>query len=357
MSPHASPLARYLLAAYLLLVVYGSLYPLSGWRDQGLSPFAFLDAGLPRYFTWFDIVLNVAAYLPLGLLGVLALAPRVNGAAAALLALAGGTAVSLLLEATQSYLPERIPSNADLAANALGAAIGALAGVAISGHLAPEAGLRRARARLFGAGHTVDLGLVLIALWFFTQLHPEPLLFGNGDLRDVIGGAPPELYPAETFVHIEAAVAAVNLLAVALLVALLAAAGAPRRRIAAAAILAALAARTFAFAVLFEPHAAFAWLTPGAAAGLAIGGAAALLLVGLPQTASVALCGLALMAGTALVNLAPENPYLAQSLAVWWQAQRHFFNFNGLTRTVSTLWPFAALVFLLAMATRTRATR
>jgi hypothetical protein len=61
------------------------------------------------------------------------------------------------------------------------------------------------------------------------------------------------------------------------------------------------------------------------------------------------------MAGTALVNLAPENPYLAHSLAVWWQG--HFFNFNGLTRTVSALWPFAALVFLLAMATRPRVPR
>jgi VanZ family protein len=355
MAPHASPLARYLLAAYLLFVVYGSLYPLAGWRDQGLSPFAFLGAALPRYFTWFDVALNVAAYLPLGLLSVLALAPRVNGAAAALSATAGAIAISLLLEAAQSYLPERIPSNADLAANAIGAAIGALAGLAISGHLAPEAGLRRVRARLFGAGHAVDLGLVLIGLWLFTQLNPETLLFGNGDLRSLLGGATPELYPAETFVRIETAVAASNVLAVSLLVALLAPAGAPRRRIAAAAIVAGLAARTVAFAILFDPHAAFAWLTPGAAAGLVIGGAAALMLAGLPQIASVALCGLALMAGTALVNLAPENPYLAHSLAVWWQG--HFLNFNGLTRTVSTLWPFAALVYLLAMATRARVTR
>ena len=355
MAPHASPLARYLLAAYLLLVVYGSLYPLSGWRDQGLSPFAFLGAPPPQYFTWFDVALNVAAYLPLALLAMLALAPWVNGAAAALIATAGATALSLLLEAAQSYLPERIASNADLAANAVGAAIGALAGIAISGHLAPEAGLRRARARLFGAGHAVDLGLVLIGLWLFTQLNPETLLFGNGDLRGLIGGATPELYPADTFVRIEAAVAGANVLAVALFVALLVAADGPRRRIAAMAIVAALAARTAAFAILFEPQAAFAWLTPGAATGLALGSVVSLAAVGLPRAGAVALGGLALMAATALVNVAPENPYLANSLAVWWQG--HFFNFNGLTRTVSTLWPFAALVYLLAMATRARVTR
>jgi VanZ family protein len=355
MAPHASPLARYLLAAYLLLVVYGSLYPLSGWRDQGLSPFAFLGAPPPQYFTGFDVALNVAAYLPLALLAVLALAPRVNGAAAALIATAGATAISLLLEAAQSYLPERIPSNADLAANAVGAAIGALAGVAISSHLAPEAGMRRVRARLFGMGHAADLGLVLTGLWLFTQLNPETLLFGNGDLRSFIGGATPELYPAETFVRIEAAVAAANVIAVALFVALLVAADGPRRRIAAAAIVVALAARTAAFAILFEPHAAFAWLTPGAATGLALGSLIAVVAVGLPRAGTVALCGFALMAATVLVNLAPENPYLAHSLAVWWQG--HFLNFNGLTRIVSTLWPFAALVYLLAMATRARVLR
>jgi hypothetical protein len=56
-----------------------------------------------------------------------------------------------------------------------------------------------------------------------------------------------------------------------------------------------------------------------------------------------------------LVNLAPENPYLVHSLAVW--RQGHFLNFNGLTRLVSTLWPFAALAYVLAAAGRGRAAR
>ena len=355
MAPRASPLARYLLLVYLLLVVYGSLYPLSGWRGQGLSPFAFLGAALPRYFTWFDVALNVAAYFPLGLLAVLAVAPRLTGTPAAALATASAVALSVLLEAAQSYLPDRIASNADLAANAAGAALGSIAGVAVAGHLAAEAGLRRSREQLFGAGHTVDLGLVLVGLWLFSQLNPETLLFGNGDLRSLIAGATPELYPAETFVRIEAAVAAANVIAVALLVGALVAEGAAARRIAAAALLAALAARTVAFAILFAPQAAFAWLTPGAAAGLALGIVAALAALTLPRAWKVALCGLALMTATALVNLGPENPYLAYSLAIW--RQGHFLNFNGLTRLVSTLWPFAALAYVLAVAARGRGAR
>jgi hypothetical protein len=57
---------------------------------------------------------------------------------------------------------------------------------------------------------------------------------------------------------------------------------------------------------------------------------------------------MALMASTALVNLAPANPYLAQSLQVW--PQGNFLNFNGLTHLTAELWPFAALAYLLLVA-------
>ena len=59
-------LARYLALAWLGLVVYGSLHPFSGWLDKGISPLAFLEGGWPRYWTAFDLVANVAVYLPLG---------------------------------------------------------------------------------------------------------------------------------------------------------------------------------------------------------------------------------------------------------------------------------------------------
>jgi hypothetical protein len=57
-----------------------------------------------------------------------------------------------------------------------------------------------------------------------------------------------------------------------------------------------------------------------------------------------------IMAATVLVNLAPPNPYLTASLKVWQQG--HFLNFNGLTRLVSALWPFAALGYLMFLAAR-----
>jgi VanZ family protein len=345
MPPRHSPLARYLAGVYWLLVVYGSLYPLSGWRDQGLSPFAFLAAPVPQYVTAFDVAANVVAYVPLGFLAVLAFTPRLRGAAACAAATLLAAVTSAGLEAAQGYLPDRIPSNLDLAANTAGAFAGAVAGLGAARWLIRQGRLRAARSRLFRPGHAVDLGLVLAALWLFTQLNPETLLFGNGDLRDLLAAQPAELYPAGTFAQIEAGVAAANAIAAALFVALLVNPGQPLRLLVLALVLGAVVARSAAFAILFQGHGAFAWLTPGAAAGLAIGTAAALLAVGLPRPWAVALCGLALMAATALVNLAPANPYVAQALAVW--PQGHFLNFNGLTRLVSALWPFAGLAYLL----------
>ena len=51
---HHSPLARLLFAVYLLLIVYASLYPLSGWRGHGGSPFEFLGTPWPRQILAFD---------------------------------------------------------------------------------------------------------------------------------------------------------------------------------------------------------------------------------------------------------------------------------------------------------------
>ena len=74
------PLARYLLAAYVLLIAYASLHPLSGWRAHGASPFAYLLVPWPRWITGFDIAANVLAYVPYGVLavwsGTAALGPR-----------------------------------------------------------------------------------------------------------------------------------------------------------------------------------------------------------------------------------------------------------------------------------------
>ena len=54
--------------ATICLIVYASLYPFAQWRDQDISPFRFLSAPLPQYWTGFDVAANLLGYAPLGFL-------------------------------------------------------------------------------------------------------------------------------------------------------------------------------------------------------------------------------------------------------------------------------------------------
>ena len=113
---------------YGLLVVYASWYPLSGWRDNGLAPWAFLAEHMPRYWTAFDLAVNVAGYVPLGALTVLALYPLLRGAQAVAVTVIFGVLLATLMEGVQTYLPSRVPSNLDILTNSMGLATGALLG-------------------------------------------------------------------------------------------------------------------------------------------------------------------------------------------------------------------------------------
>jgi len=339
---YASPLARYLAIAYALLVAYASLHPLTGWRDTGAPPFDFLAAAWPRYYTGFDLAANILAYVPLGFLAVPALQPRLGIAAAALLAVLFGGSLSLAVEVLQNYLPSRVPSNIDLACNLIGAMIGAAAGMNWGRALIDGGRLHRLRTRLVVRGQAGDFGLVLLGLWLLAQLNPELLLFGTGDLRGLLE-LPPLPYSAQRFAVIEGGVAAAGLLAAGLIAWSLL--RLQHRGLLVALLLPPLAVKAFASAVLVNAAQFAHWITPGNIGGLAFGMLALLAATHLPPLAQRMLAALALLFATALVNLAPENPYLAASLAVWQQG--HFLNFNGLTRLVSSLWPFAALPYLM----------
>ena len=343
-----SPLARILFAVFAALTVYASLYPMEGWRGAGVSPFAYLTAPWPRRIFYFDVVVNVLGYIPYGFLAAAALQPRLRGRAAFFAATASAAALSLVLEALQSYLPARIASNLDSLCNVLGAAIGAALAVRYAPRLLEEGAVARLRQSAFLQGGAIDLGLALMGLWLFIQLNPTSLLFGAGDLREFLGTREPRGERPAFFITIEALTSAANLTAASLLLSCLASSGAWVRRQILTLVGAALVVRTAAFAILMRAENVLAWLTHGAEIGLAVGLAVALAAVALPRGLRMILAALLIMAATVLVNLAPSNPYLAASLKVWQQG--HFLNFNGLTRLVSALWPFAALGYLMYLA-------
>ena len=203
------------------------------------------------------------------------------------------------------------------------------------------------RHHLFRSGAVADAGLLLIWLWLLTQFNPDTLLFGNGSLRGLLGIAAPLPYSADSFTGIEAAIVATETLAIALIVSLLA--RRTRGELAFAVVGAGLLAKSFAFLLMMSGTAGFAWATPGSLTGLATGLLFWLFASPLHERGRKALAASSLLVATTLVNIAPENPYLANTFQTWDPGQ--FLNFHGLTRLASNLWPFLALPWLFLMRT------
>src|SRR6267142_3108254 len=287
----ASTLARYLFVAYLLLVVYASLHPLPGWRDRGLPAFAFLTASFNRPVPAFDVFVNLLGYMPFGFLAVLATYPRLRGGAGFAFGVLCSILASFVLESVQVYLPTRTASNLDILANTAGGTVGAIAALLATRSLMDAGMLQSLRSRLFLPGGRVDLGLVLLGLWLFSQLSPETLLFGMGDLRDLFKTPSGRLYPAEVFLRVEAGVACANGLAAGLLAACLIARNQPARGVVVIFLSAALAVHTFGFGLLVSSQDILSWVTPGALYGVAAAILLLLVVAGMPRTTQLALMG------------------------------------------------------------------
>ncbi len=341
-------LTLYLAGSYLLLIVYASLYPLTGWQDRGDHPLSFLGAAWPRYYTGFDLAMNVTAYLPFGFLCAADMRRRMTRLPAWLLAGLSGGALSLGLELLQSYLPSRIPSNLDLACNTAGALLGGGLGALWGVRLLDQGRLAGLRRRFMMGGYGADIGVLLVAAWLLTQLSPESLLFGSGNLRQMLDLPPVQPFLAERFVELETLIAAAGLLAAGLVVSMLLQRHA--RRLTLALLCLALLVKTAAYALLMGPAAAQDWITPGNSLGIGIGLALWWIASFLGLALQRAVAALALLLATVMVNVAPENPYLHNMLQIWNPGQ--FLNFNGLTRLVSSLWPFLALPWLMTYRPR-----
>ncbi len=341
-------LTLYLTGSYVLLIIYASLYPLADWHDSGGDPSSFLGAAWPRYYTGFDLATNLIAYLPFGFLCAAAWRRQLAPLPAWLLTAMLGSALSLSMELLQNYLPNRVPSNLDLACNATGAMLGGWLGALWGARVLDEGRLAGLRRRLMMNGYGVDIGVLLVAAWLISQLSPESLLFGSGNLRQMLDLPPVQPFLAERFVDLETFIAAAGLLAAGLVISMLLRRHA--RALTLGLLLGALLIKTATHALLMGPAAALGWITPGNSLGIGIGLVlwwSASFLSFPPQRA---VASLALLLTTVMVNVAPENPYLQNMLQIWNPGQ--FLNFNGLTRLICSLWPFLVLPWLMTYRPR-----
>lgn len=357
-APAASSFARVSLLVYTLLIVYASWYPFSGWRDMGLGPFDYLGARLPYYWTGFDVWTNVAGYAPLGALLVLAMYPRLRPLWAIWPATAIGVLLSACMEAVQTWLPTRVPSNLDLITNSAGVFLGAVLGALSSRYFLRESRFLAMRRRWFSG--EASRGLAVAGLWPLALIYPQNHLFGLGHLVPPLSSFFSDLFDtpidlattwinnaqlsAEQYWLADVIVTACGLTGAALLFLMLLRRQAPRRRLVLLYLLACIAVKSLACALFFAPQNAFVWVSPSAAGGIMLG---AMMVAGLsfaPPTAQRRVAALALILSLAATNAVPANPYYISTLETWVQGK--FLNFDGAAQFLSVLWPFLAIWFL-----------
>ena len=348
---------------YAALIVFASLFPFMGWRAQGIPPWVFLLAPLPPpYWTGFDVAINVVGYGPLGFFLALAMLRTGRGWVAVPLALLAGGLLSMLLEFLQIYLPQRVPSNLDLALNAAGALLGALS-AALLEHLGAIDRWSRFRARWFA--HDARGALVLLALWPWALLFPAAEPFGLGQVLERLEAALGELLadtPFLAWLPVREAplqplspVAELLCVALGLLVPCLLAFSMVRHRgrrvvLVLGIALVGIAATALSAALSYGPTHAWAWLGMPVRAGIWLGMVLAALMLALPQRVCAVLLLVLLTVHLALLNDAPASAYFAQTLLVWEQGR--FIRFYGLGQWLGWLWPYATLVYVLLRASR-----
>jgi VanZ family protein len=348
--------------AFAALIAYASLYPFTDWRwPPGHELKQLMQLPWPRYFPHFDIFANLLGYFPLG---ALACGAAVRSGWRLLPALLVGmlapAALSFVLEVTQNFLPERVPSLLDWLLNAGGALLGAVLALLLqaTGQLARWQALRD---RWFLGGSAGARALLL--LWPVALLFPTPVPLGLGQVGDAlrqlalaaVSGTPwaeraqdwlapaldvPALTPLSEWFAV-----ALGLLGPCLLAHSALRPGVRRIAVALATAAAGLATTTLSTVLSFGPAHAFTWLTPNTLPALGAALLAAVATAWLGRRMAAALALVALTALVALVAQAPADPYFAESLQGWQQGR--FIRFHGLAQWVGWLWPYAAGVWLL----------
>ena len=119
----------YLLVLSCALILYGTLYPFNfnfGLHEENVL--SLLMASANSWFGRGDNIANVILFLPFGFFAMQRVFPRIPRPIRLLFVVIAGALFSLGIECVQSYLPGRVVSIYDLAANTAGAMLGAVLG-------------------------------------------------------------------------------------------------------------------------------------------------------------------------------------------------------------------------------------
>jgi VanZ family protein len=99
---------RIFVVLYAGLIVYGSLYPFTGWRWPDAEAATFLKGEWPSHISRGDLVSNLLAYAPLGYLLFRNMQRRRGNFFVICAATLIGTLLSFCMEFLQMFLPSRV---------------------------------------------------------------------------------------------------------------------------------------------------------------------------------------------------------------------------------------------------------
>ena len=339
------------LLTYLFILAYASLNPFIGWR----WPEAFTLFAIPRYVIAFDVLINIAAYAPLGAMLASLLRQRAQTGSLKLadsvqiwcFTLAASATLSLGFELLQAFLPGRVSSAFDLLANAFGAALGAGLVLAAPGRLLIAA-WRQWRHRHFAAGDMTGWGLILLALWIFAQLNPAIPFFEAGHIANPIEAG--NTHPYDPLVLLPQAVCIMlNVCGFALFVALLLL---PNRAVMLNVLLllaAALVLKIGMAAMMLKAPQLIDWMAPARVIGLTSGLILAAYFARLSFRWRAFCATLFVFAGGMMAKITSIYGAFDETLRLFYWPHGQLVNFASLTRWITEIWPLLAVIFLAAL--------
>ena len=324
------------------LIVYGSLYPFSGWWRPDGGTASLLNGEWPRHISRGDLITNLLAYAPLGYLLCKSLPRRAGWGGLIIVATFLGTLLSVGMESLQMFLPSRVSSLGDVILNGISTLGGALTAWGMGEQTLMGERLLIFRRRWFHPGNLADIGLVVLGLWALSQLAPFVPSLDVGSLKNSLKPLWYTLHDLARFNPHQASTYALNVAGLGVIASLTA-----RDDIEGMKIFATYAAAVLSCKALVVGR----QLSLEALAGLVVG-----LLVAyvLPRRMKPVVAAGAIVAAFVVDELRP----VASSRAVlytfnWIPFRGQMATESGFVGILEGFWPFAALAYL-ALTTGTR---
>lgn len=183
----------WMLGIYSALLVYGTLFPLSGWNSEFGGLHYLLQLKWPAHFSRGDVLVNFVVYIPFGYLVGILLGEKQQYRNITITVLLGFV-LCTLLEYIQTYLPNRVPSLLDILLNSIGSLVGSLLSLLLGYRSRYMQVLIEYKESAFLPTPLSNLVILSLVFWILAQLTP---LVPSPDIGNLRAG----LHPIWNFVQ------------------------------------------------------------------------------------------------------------------------------------------------------------